>query len=50
MTTLSSKYADMHTPLGKSLLELTLQFACLPKDIVLKEDVLYRPGKIQNIL
>ena len=48
VATPSSKYTKINTPLVNSLLESILNMACLPKEIVLKEDVLYHPGRIHN--
>ena len=46
----SSKYANFNTKFVDSMLQLTVNNSCLPKEIILKEGVIYHPGNVQNIL
>ena len=48
VTTPRSKYTDSNTRFVDSLLHLTVRLTCPPKETILKEGALCRPGKIQN--
>ena len=48
MTYHNSKYEDFNTKFVDSLLHLTVKNSYLPKEMTLKEGVMYCPGKVQN--